>query len=328
MVDTQKLKELKELLDSGALTQAEFDAAKQKLIDMPGAIGAVEMVPTSGDMLLTMQKPDGAKLGITWDWKGTNVVVVSVIPGSIAESTGVLVGDVLKMINGEAVSSPVDAAQKLVASGEIKLSIYRASAVSVAPIPAVPSGPLAMTIPIMKPDGAKLGITVDWKGTDVVVVSVIPGSITESTGVLVGDVVKMINGEAVSSPDDAVQKLVAASGEIKLDIVRVTKPPPPGAPPGGTLVHDKYCGPNTKRIAGCGPITSCIVYSSAGIAAAADPFGYAAAAGIITAIGTIAGVCCVVTPWIGCCPVDEREVYMLNGTKYRTTTGEKIERTC
>ena len=46
MVDTQKLKELKELLDSGALTQAEFDAAKQKLIDMPGAIGAVEMVPT------------------------------------------------------------------------------------------------------------------------------------------------------------------------------------------------------------------------------------------------------------------------------------------
>jgi len=237
MVDTQKLKELKELLDSGALTQAEFDAAKQKLIDMPGAIGAVEMVPTSGDMLLTMQKPDGAKLGIT----------------------------------------------------------------------------------------------MDLKGTDVVVVSVIPGSITESSGVLVGDVVKMINGEAVSSPDDAVQKLVAASGEIKLDIVRATKtvaPPPPGAPPGGTLVHDKYCGPNTKRIAGCGPITSCIVYSSAGIAAAADPFGYAAAAGIITAIGTIAGVCCVVTPWIGCCPVDECEVYMLNGTKYRTTTGEKIERTC
>ena len=129
MLDTQKLKELKELLDSGALTQAEFDAEKKKLIDMPGAIGAVEMVPTqvptSGHMLLTMQKPDGAKLGITQDWKGTNVVVVSVIPGSIAESTGVRVGDVLKMINGEAVSSPVDAAQKLVASGEIKLDIVR-----------------------------------------------------------------------------------------------------------------------------------------------------------------------------------------------------------
>jgi len=54
-----------------------------------------------------------------------------------------------------------------------------------------------------------------------------------------------VNGVSVTDTPDAVAKLVAApAGAVVVAIEPgLRKEPPPGAPPGGAWVEQKYCGP-------------------------------------------------------------------------------------
>ena len=69
--------------------------------------------------------------------------------------------------------------------------------------------------------------------------------LADGSGLRPGDRVLSVNGVSVTDTPDAVAKLVAApAGAVVVAIEPgLRKEPPPGAPPGGAWVEQKYCGP-------------------------------------------------------------------------------------
>ena len=101
---------------------------------------------------------------------------------------------------------------------------------------------VANRVTIQKPAAdAKLGVAL--RGTPPVVETV--RGLAEGSGLRPGDRVLSVNGVSVTDTPDAVAKLVAApAGAVVVAIEPgLRKEPPPGAPPGGAWVEQKYCGP-------------------------------------------------------------------------------------
>lgn len=163
MVDTAKLKELKDLLDSGALTQEEFDQAKKEVLEQPEPVAAaavgVEIVSTtkpiepvpavppgqSGmiDKTVTIHKPEAdSRFGICMKMVGTNLIIDSFADGSASAKSDLEVNDVLKKINGECVADDKEAVEKLKAApvGDVTFEVSRVYRAPRVPPPGAPPG--------------------------------------------------------------------------------------------------------------------------------------------------------------------------------------------
>ena len=168
-------------------------------------------------------------------------LVASVVSDGPAAKAGVQPGDVIQSVNGEKVASPHDLAMTIanVKPGDTaKLDILRNGdqqtiSVAVAQLPgdhtadaageAAPQGKVGVALAPLSPDmRAKLDLPQGTKGA--VVAQVQPGSAAEAAGIQAGDVIVGVGSKAVTSPEEAVKAIHAASkakdGALALRIIR------------------------------------------------------------------------------------------------------------
>jgi len=123
----------------------EFTAAKAQILTTTttavGTVAPMEMhreVENPPEVVLTIAKTAPQdKVGIEIATRtidgAKKIVVFSAAPGSLCESAGLKAEDVLKSINGEAVTSEADAIAKIVAApGAIAMAVEREGPPSVA----------------------------------------------------------------------------------------------------------------------------------------------------------------------------------------------------
>lgn len=220
-IDVEHLKGLHDLKQSGALTSAEFQKAKDQAIEVKAPPTDFELADTNGDGVVTPEelaeymakKAQASKLAET-----VQGVPVSSSPYADAPPLGLPVAPNAPAMERE-----------------------------------MPKG-ADMLITVNKPCGAKLGIDIIMIASNATVKSCLPGSISEASGLQEGDVIQTINGQAVTDQHDATAKLSAASGEIEVAIYRGSPSgTATGSPSGGS---DNECmswetGKCVGRVIGC-----------------------------------------------------------------------------
>jgi len=136
-----------------------------------------------------------AHLGINVEPDGDGLKIARIEPGSAAATAGLLVGDGVKSIMGQAVST-VEAMKKQLADSRagqtIGLIVVRnGNDVAVQVKLLAPSNPMR--------DRPVLGVRLIEEGDGVKIEGITPGSPAENAGLLVGDVVMRIDGTATKS---------------------------------------------------------------------------------------------------------------------------------
>jgi serine protease Do len=171
----------------------------------------------------------------------SGALVASVVADGPAAKAGVQPGDVIQSINGEKVTTPRDLAMDVagVKPGDTaKLDILRngeAQTISVAATQmpndrtadaggdTAPKGKVGVALAPLSPDmRAKLDLPEGTKGA--VVAQVEPGSPAEAAGIQAGDVIIGVGSRAVTSPEEAVKAIHAATKDkdaaLALRIIR------------------------------------------------------------------------------------------------------------
>jgi serine protease Do len=168
-------------------------------------------------------------------------LVASLVSDGPAAKAGVQPGDVIQAVNGQKVTSPHDLAMDIanVKPGDTaKLDVLRNGeqqtiSVAVTEIPndrtadaggeSAPQGKVGVALAPLSPDvRSRLNLPQGTKGA--VVAEVQSGSAAEAAGIQAGDVIVGVGSKAVSSPEDAVKAIHAATkdkdGALALRIIR------------------------------------------------------------------------------------------------------------
>jgi serine protease Do len=171
----------------------------------------------------------------------SGALVASVVADGPAAKAGVQPGDVIQSINGEKVTNPRDLAVDVAAvkpGDTAKLDVLRngqSQSISVAVVQmpnertadagsqAARQGKVGLALAPLSPDmRAKLDLPDGTKG--VVVAQVQPGSPAEAAGIQAGDVIIGVGSRAVTTPEEAVKAIHAATkdkdGALALRIIR------------------------------------------------------------------------------------------------------------
>jgi serine protease Do len=171
----------------------------------------------------------------------SGALVASVSPDGPAAKAGVQPGDVILGVNGEKVTNPRELAVDIAAvkpGDTAKLDLLRNGdqqtiSVALAQMPndtggngatqGAPQGKVGVALAPLSPDmRAKLNLPDGTKGA--VVAQVQPGSAADAAGIQAGDVIIGVGNKAVTSPEEAVRAIHAASkdkdGALALRIIR------------------------------------------------------------------------------------------------------------
>ena len=82
--------------------------------------------------------------------------------------------------------------------------------------------PLGFTV-IERDAGVSLGMGLQFREGHVYVQSIEPGSPADTANVAVGDCIEKVNGELLTTPEQAGALLRAAAGSVMLEVVREEK---------------------------------------------------------------------------------------------------------
>lgn len=140
--------------------------------------------------------------------------IESVMPDSAAQQAGFRQGDIIKSIDGEKIRS-FNQVQKIIAeSAGVTLSVTVERGGHMVPLAVTPK-----RIEVSDGLGGKIAIgQLGVKRVSVPTIdAVVPGSAAEEAGLRPGDVIKSINGQAITSFTD-VQKIASKSAGLKLTV--------------------------------------------------------------------------------------------------------------
>ncbi len=190
----------------------------------------VSAQPVTAEMATALGLPDGVTAG---------ALVASVEPDSPAQKAGIEPGDVIRDVNGQAITSARDLAIDVAGlrpGTEAKVDIIRkgetkAMTVALATLPdgktaaASPQaehGHVGLALAPLTPDTRnQLGLPADAAGA--VVAQVQPGSPADQAGLQQGDVITAVGANAVDSPTAAVHALRQAENDGKPIALRVLR---------------------------------------------------------------------------------------------------------
>jgi S1-C subfamily serine protease len=164
----------------------------------------------------------GNRLGLT---VAPGVVVAEVLPDTLASEAGILRGDVIETVNGNAVYGGAelrDAIHGLAKGAEVRVRIRRADK---------PHDLIAVLgEPVEGANGNRLGVSV---ARGVVVADVLPGGAADAAGIARGDVIEEVDGEEVHGgehlrsavlalpPRSEVFLTVTRAGEVRRAAIRL-----------------------------------------------------------------------------------------------------------
>ena len=151
------------------------------------------------------------RLGVTVD---PGVIVAEVAPGSPAAIAGLLRGDIIRGVNGDAVANGAELRDALQAAegDEIALQVGRGG------LPVVVKPLLSADDPETPEGRNRLGATV---APGVVIAEVLPDSPAAGAGLRPGDVVVAVNGHAVHTAEDLRRTMHQLVGrEVRLEVTR------------------------------------------------------------------------------------------------------------
>jgi S1-C subfamily serine protease len=155
------------------------------------------------------------------DAAGQGARVTGVIKDSPAESVGIVKGDVIKAVNGKAVSSTeelIKAVGSRSVGDQIEVTYAREGApttvkVTLAERPKAEMDDVADPVEIewiKLPESSpkpRLGVYIETVDNGVGITEVTEGSLAESAGLKTGDIITSFNGTAVSSPKELVDEV-------------------------------------------------------------------------------------------------------------------------
>lgn len=157
-------------------------------------------------------------LGLENGQGGKGAIVSQPQADSPAAKAGIIAGDVIVSVNDAVIADPRDLAGRIAAldpQSKVKIGIWRAGKavqieVTIGALPNAASGPVKPQLP---PGGAdRFGLHLALApGGGLQVVGVVPGSAAFRKGLVPGDVILALNGEAVASPLDLLEKARAAA---------------------------------------------------------------------------------------------------------------------
>lgn len=165
-------------------------------------------------------------LGVYYEAAEAGAVITEIVPESPAEGAGLLAGDVITAVDGQAVTAETlaDAVSAYSAGDAVTLSIARGEEtleieVTLGERPITDDLQLKM-LPLMNPP--MLGVVLEDTGNGPRVIEVMEGSPAEEIGLQVGDFLKTVNGEEVATVAEAVAAVRGprARGEITVTVER------------------------------------------------------------------------------------------------------------
>jgi hypothetical protein len=168
-----------------------------------------------------VRKPDGtAKVGIALDDDKSKSVttVIRITPGGLAAAAGIPIGAVILSVNGEVVTGMEQGAAL------IKAAVGDVEILAQPPPPATPPTlPPPAVHSFEKPDAsAKVGIVLAQskcaRGNVVVVDSVKPGGLAAGAGLEAGQVVRAVNGVAITNYEQALNRIRLANGRVEIEV--------------------------------------------------------------------------------------------------------------
>lgn len=168
-------------------------------------------------------------LGITFEASDDGVRVTAIVPDSPAESVGLAVGDVITAIDDEPVTAD-NIAERIAGfavGDEIALTVTRGDetlslAVTLGAFPddVIISGAQLDTMPFSYAMGRPfLGVTLENSDDGVRVIEVAPDSPAESIGLQVGDLIREVNGQAVTTAREVVNAIATQRPASQVSLV-------------------------------------------------------------------------------------------------------------